>query len=204
MARLINNEYKSILANELKNPLVFVVDMVNGFVKEGALADPMIQSVVADQKALMDNLQCRNVFVCDSHPPKTREFLAYPSHCVIGTNEAEVMDELKDYVKRIVHKNSTNTFMAPEFQTLLKEEMGNYQDIVIIGCCTDLCIMQFALSLQSYLNEHNLCDYRVIVPVDCVETYHIDSIHDAYFWNDVSLKNMAANGITVVSKIEEV
>ena len=76
--------------------------MVNGFVKEGALADPAIMSIAEGQKKLMDQLECRNVFVCDTHPPKTREFLSYPQHCMIGTKEAEVIDELKDHIKRII------------------------------------------------------------------------------------------------------
>ncbi len=201
MARLKNNQYKPMKVDELKDPVVFVVDMVNGFVKEGALADPEIMSIVEDQKRLMDQLECCNVFVCDTHPPKTREFLSYPQHCMIGTKESEVIDELKDHIKRIVHKNSTNTFVAPEFQEFLQDECSRYKDLIIVGCCTDLCILQFALSLQSYLNEHNLCEQRVIVPANLVETYHIEDVHDAYFWNDVSLKNMATNGILVVSEI---
>ena len=201
MARLKNNLYKPMNVDELKDPVVFVVDMVNGFVKEGALADPAIMSIAEGQKKLMDQLECRNVFVCDTHPPKTREFLSYPQHCMIGTKEAEVIDELKDHIKRIIHKNSTNTFVAPEFQEFLQDECSRYKDLIIVGCCTDLCILQFALSLQSYLNEHNRCEQRVIVPANLVETYHVEDIHDAYFWNDVSLKNMAANGILVVSEI---
>ena len=74
MARLKNNLYKPMNVDELKDPVVFVVDMVNGFVKEGALADPEIMSIAEGQKELMDQLECRNVFVCDTHPPKTREF----------------------------------------------------------------------------------------------------------------------------------
>lgn len=201
MARLKNNLYKPMNVDELKDPVVFVVDMVNGFVKEGALADPEIMSIAEGQKKLMDQLECRNVFVCDTHPPKTREFLSYPQHCMIGTKEAEVIDELKDHIKRIIHKNSTNTFVAPEFQEFLQDECSRYIDLIIVGCCTDLCILQFALSLQSYLNEHNHCEQRVIVPANLVETYHVEDIHDAYFWNDVSLKNMATNGILVVSEI---
>lgn len=203
MARLEKNQYETIQANELKNPVVFVVDMINGFVKEGALADPKIMDIVENQKALMDCLGCRNVFVCDSHPPKTREFQSYPPHCVIGTKEAEIISELNPYIKEIIRKNSTNTFMAPGFETFVAEKLHFYNDIIIVGCCTDLCILQFALSLQGWLNEHNKVDQRIIVPVDCVETYHIDQVHDAYFWNDVALQNMAINGIKIVSRIEE-
>lgn len=203
MARLKNNDYKNISIDDIIDPVIFVVDMVNGFVKEGALADPAIATISTNQIQLMETLSCKNVFVCDTHPPKTREFDAYPPHCIVGTKEADVVEELTPYIKEMIHKNSTNTFMAPEFQVFLKEQLDRYQDIVIVGCCTDLCVLQFALSMQGYLNEHNKTEQRVIIPCDCVETYHIDRIHEADFWNEVSLKNMAANGITVVSKIEE-
>lgn len=202
MSRLKEIKYNKINTSELCDPIVFVVDMVVGFCEEGALADSQIVTVVPNQRRLMDTLMCRNVFVCDSHPPVTREFQAYPAHCVIGTREAEVIHELEPYIRKIIHKNSTNTFMAPEFQEFLASDLKNYKDIIIVGCCTDLCIMQFALSLQAYLNEHNLVEHRIIVPSDCVETYHIENVHDAYFWNDVALQNMAANGIQVVSEIE--
>ena len=39
MARLEKNEYASMQASQLKDPIIFVVDMVNGFVNEGALHD---------------------------------------------------------------------------------------------------------------------------------------------------------------------
>lgn len=202
MSRLKEVKYDKMKSNELCDPIVFVVDMVVGFCEEGALADSQIMSIVPNQIRMMETLMCRNMFVCDSHPPVTREFQAYPAHCVIGTREAEVIHELEPYIRKIIHKNSTNTFMAPEFQEFLDSDLKNYKDIIIVGCCTDLCIMQFALSMQAYLNEHNLVEHRIIVPCDCVETYHIDGIHDAYFWNDVALQNMAANGIQVVSEIE--
>ena len=203
MARNIEHNYPVLKADTLKDPVIFVVDMVNGFIFEGALHDEAIHDITPNIQSLMESLECRNVFVCDSHPPKTREFDAYPAHCVIGTSEAEVIDDLRPYIKWMIHKNSTNTFTAPEFQSFLEQEMNRYRDIIITGCCTDLCILQFALSLQAWLNEHNKTKMRIIVPADCVETYHIEGVHDAGYWNDVALENMRINGIDVVSKIME-
>lgn len=202
MARLHTNLYEPYEAASLVNPVVFVVDMVNGFCKEGALHDKAILDIVDAQKRLMDTLECRNVFVCDNHPPKTREFESFPAHCVIGTSEAEVIEELLPYVKRHIAKNSINTFHAEGFKEFLKEDMHRYNDIIIVGCCTDLCILQFVLTLQSYLNEHNMTDYKIIVPANGVETYHIEGVHDAYMWNHVALENMKAVGVTVVSEIK--
>lgn len=200
MARLKENNYKNLDLNEIKNPVIFVIDMVNGFIKEGALHDDVIAKCIVPQRKLIESLSCRTEFVCDNHPPKTREFESYPPHCVIGTQEAEVVDELQDLIQYVIPKNSTNGFMAPEFQTFLQEEMQRYKDIIVVGCCTDLCILQFALSLQGWLNEHNKVDNRIIIPVDCVETYHND-LHDAYCWNAFALENMKMNGITIVNSI---
>lgn len=56
----------------------FVIDMINGFVRRGALHDPAIAQAAQPIKDLIELLECRTVFVADSHPPKTREFLSYP------------------------------------------------------------------------------------------------------------------------------
>lgn len=202
MARLNKQIDTFISVNQIKKPVILVVDMVNGFVKEGALADTAIMDIVTNQKRLMDVLLCKNVFICDSHPPKTREFDSYPPHCVIGTKEGDVIEELNPYIQEIVHKNSTNAFVSLEFQEFLKN-IDFYRDIIIVGCCTDLCILQLGLCLQSWLNEHNMVEHRIIIPTDCVETYHIEDVHDAKTWNNMALENMKTNGITVVSSIVE-
>ena len=141
-------------------------------------------------------------FIADSHPPKTREFNSYPSHCVIGTKESEVIQELQPYVQELMRKNSTNAFTCPDFQIFLTERMDSYRDIVITGCCTDICILQFALCLNAWLNEHNKTDQRIIIPLSCVDTYHIEGVHDAVSCNEFSIRNMEANGICIVSSLE--
>lgn len=202
MARL-NQPYMSqqtLCMEDLHHPIVFVVDMINGFIKEGALHDKAILDIIQPMQQMLDKLQCRTIFVADSHPPMAKEFEAYPKHCVIGTSESEIVDELKTYVHEVIHKNSTNTFFAPDFQLFLKERFNDYQDIIICGCCTDICVMQFALSLQAYIHEHNL-NQRVIVCSDLVETYHIDQVHDACAYNQFALDIMKASGIVIVANI---
>lgn len=193
---------EKLQSESCQKPIVFVIDMINGFVKEGALADPRINSIVPNLIQLMEGMNCRNVFVCDSHPPHTREFDAFAPHCLIGTKEAEVIDELQPYIKRIMKKNSTNTFHCQDFLSFLEEEMDSYRDFIVTGCCTDLCVLQFVLTLQAWLNEHNKKEYRIIVPKNCVETYDIPNVHSAKEWNDISLKMMQMNGILVVDSID--
>ena len=193
MARLEKNNYKSIQKNELNDPVVFVVDMIKGFVNIGPLHDEVIGNVEKNIENLLTSLDCNNVFVCDSHPPKTREFNSFPTHCVIGSEEAEVVDSLKPFVKHVIKKNSTNTFMAPEFEEFLNSDLKYYRDIIVTGCCTDLCVLHFVLSLNTWLNEHNMNEYRIVVVENCTETYHIPEIHEATFWNDVAFRMMEMN-----------
>ena len=54
---------------------------------------------------LIERLACRTIFVADAHPPKTREFQSYPQHCVIGSGEDEVVDELTPYIHQLMRKN---------------------------------------------------------------------------------------------------
>lgn len=204
MARLpqeYNRQLSALTQNELHQPIVFVVDMINGFIKEGALHDPAILACAKPIQQLLTDLDCRRIFIADAHPPKTREFHSYPPHCLIGTAESEVIAELKPYIEELFHKNSTNTFTTDEFQAFLKSDIDTYRDIIITGCCSDICIMQFALCLNAWLNEHNKSEHRIVIPVDCVDTYHVDALHDALKNNQFALENMQANGITVVSSI---
>lgn len=145
MARLKNKNYKSIQKSELNNPVVFVVDMIKGFVNIGPLHDEAIGNVEKNIENLLTSLECNNVFVCDSHPPKTREFNSFPAHCVIGSEESEIVDSLKPFVKHVIKKNSTNTFMAPEFEEFLNSDLKYYRDIncdrlLYRSLCASFCI----------------------------------------------------------------
>ena len=102
MARLNQAENDILPLSALSHPICFVVDMVNGFVKEGALHDAAILDLCAPISALIEKLQCRTVFVADSHPPMTREFTAYPQHCVIGSGEDEVIEELVTLLQKLM------------------------------------------------------------------------------------------------------
>lgn len=183
--------------NDLNRPLVFVIDMINGFIKEGNLSDKSIMSIVKDIKRLLDGSD-HAVFVGDAHNLDAREFDAYPIHCIENTYEADVIKELKPYVKEMLCKNSTNTFVATGFQERLDDYLLKYDDFVLVGCCSDICIMQFALTLQTFFNESNMDRKRIIVPINMIETFHIDKVHDQKQMNQIACDLMLANGIHVV------
>lgn len=201
MARVKEQNYPVLNGSKLIDPVIFVVDMVNGFVKEGALADPAIAICSKPIETLIQKLKARVIFVNDNHEVDAAEFEKFPPHCIKGSDEASVVDELKPYVQEVLKKNCISAAAAPDFAKIL-ESLPETCDLIVTGCCTDLCVLQLALPLQSWINQTNRKGCRVIVPVNCVETYQIPLIHEAQYWNEAALANMAANGIEVVSAIE--
>ncbi|MEY8380426.1 cysteine hydrolase family protein [Ileibacterium valens] len=205
MARLTCDEYFVMDYSELINPAIIVVDMVNGFIKEGKLSDPYIARTVQPIINLIANtnhVRQDLLFVTDCHQEGCLEFETFPVHCLEGTSESQVIDELKDYVTdtNVFKKNSINTFTAPGFSDWLNAIKAP-ADLVVTGCCTDLCILQLVLSLQSWINQNEKRNMRVIVPVNCVDTYDAEfSSHKAKKMNKFALKNMEANGIKVISE----
>lgn len=182
------------------NKLLIVVDMVNGFVKEGNMADPYISHIIPSQKVLIERILKEKgmvAFIKDTHSLNCKEFDRYPIHCLENTVESELVDELKHYEKEalIYKKNSTSTIYAPNFLSDI-DKMKSLKEVIISGCCTDICVTNLAIPLQNYFDEKNR-RVDIIVPIDTVETYNSDS-HNREEYNDISLKLMEQAGIKLV------
>ncbi len=184
---------------------LFVVDMVVGFVYSGALSSPRVAAIVNNIDELNKKTKgYKKLFFLDNHEKDSQEFRYFPSHCIKGTNEAELISELKTEYSEgpetfYVEKNSTNGFYSKGFQEWLKKYEDEVDNFIITGCVTDICVLQFALSVKAYFNENNK-NKRVIVPMNTVETYDGGS-HDAYLMNLFALYNMHISGIEIVEKI---
>ena len=75
---------------------LFVVDMVVGFVYSGALSSSRVASIVNNIAELNKKTKgYKKMFFLDSHEEDSQEFRYFPSHCVKGTTEAELISELK-------------------------------------------------------------------------------------------------------------
>ena len=96
---------------------------------------------------------------------------------------------------KLIRKNSTSGFVTEEFQKYLKENEKNLEEIIITGCCTDICIINFAIPLKNYINEHNL-NISVVVPKNAVETYDAPN-HNREEYNEMSFKLMEQSGIKI-------
>ena len=178
-----------------------LVDMVNGFVNEGAMADKEIGHIIPKQyeymKKVEESLDSLNIIIKDRHKTGCREFTHYPVHCVEGTSESELVPELKEFEndnEYVFPKNSTSAIFAPGFIEAI-DSMNELEEIVIAGCCTDICIMNLAIPLQNYFDQINR-DVKIIIYKDMVETYDAPN-HNRDEYNEMAFKLIGQAGIEI-------
>ena len=177
-----------------KKVMLVVVDMVKGFCEKGALSSPRCKEIVPEILRLNEQLKgADRIFVRDSHTDGSSEFGYFPPHCV--GEESELIPELAALGGTQVLKNSTNAFVQ-----LVSARSGllDYDAVIITGVCTDICVMQLALSIRAYISEFN-GKGSVIVLTDAVETYDTPT-HNADLYNMMALKLMEQSGVLVFKK----
>lgn len=179
--------------------LLVVVDMINGFIKEGKMSDKDINHITSKIKSLVEKFLSEDeavAFIKDTHTKDSIEFKKYPEHCIGGTSECELISELAGYEKDslVYRKNSTSTMFASNFIRDI-ERMKSLKEVVITGCCTDICVMNLAIPLVNYFDEHDR-DVKVRVPQNAVETFDSET-HDRHEYNTVALRLMKNQGIGV-------
>ncbi len=182
------------------NRLLVIIDMVNGFVKEGTLADKQINNITPNIINLINEFVKNKddiISFQEGHNQNSKEFQSFPKHCVLGTKEAELIEELMPYSKnfKVIRKNSTSGFVTNEFLEYIGKNEDKLKEIVITGCCTDLCVMNFALPLKNYINEKDL-NIDVVIYKNAVETYDAPN-HNREEYNQIALRIIAQNGIKI-------
>lgn len=134
--------------------ILIVVDMQNDFVSGSLGTAEAIQIVPAVVDKVKRYLDAQNevVFTRDTHSPdylNTREGRKLPvKHCIEGTNGWEIIDELKPYAKTVFDKP---TFGSVNLTNYVVKE--GFDDIELIGLCTDICVVSNALLIKANLTE---------------------------------------------------
>ncbi|KAK8709967.1 hypothetical protein V6N13_145312 [Hibiscus sabdariffa] len=170
-----------LLSQDIKTGLV-LVDLVNGFCTVGAgnLApvqhDKQISCMVRESVRLA-RLFCEKkwpVFAfLDTHHPDIPE-PPYPPHCIAGTDEARLVPDLqwleneanatlrrKDCIDGFlgsVDKDGSNLFVDWVNKNQIKA-------ILVVGICTDICVLDFVCSALSARNR------RMLTPLEDVIVY---------------------------------
>lgn len=182
--------------------LVVVVDMINGFVYEGNMKDEYIAHIIPGIKELIkkyiDRLDAEIFFIRDSHSKDSTEFAKFPVHCLEGTSESELVDELRVFEDkgRTYKKNSTSAMFA---KGLLEDltKMKKLERVYVVGCCSDICVTNFAIPLVNYLDEHDM-KVDVVTISDLVETYDAP-FHPRDEYNEMANKLMKQAGVKLVT-----
>lgn len=189
----------------MKKELLVVVDMVNGFVNVGALHDPYINHITPGIKRLIEEFEKNGNFILafqDCHEIGDKEFENYPIHCLKGSYESELIPELKPFQSKIkcISKKTTNGFLEIEFQKFYQEHVDELERIVVVGCCTDICVTDFTTSLASYHKEKGK-EIPIVVPIDLVETFE-NPMHPRNMYNEIGLETMRKAGIQLITSYE--
>lgn len=184
----------------MKKEICVVVDMINGFINEGVLSDPSINQIVPETvKVVQSFLDNKNDVLSfqDTHTMSSLEFEFYPPHCLKDTSESELIPELKPFESQMikVEKDTTNGFFAPRFQTYLKEN-PDLESVTVVGCCTDICVLQFTQSLKTYTQTiGKKLDIKVVEKA--VDTFDTPN-HNKNSYHEKALNLMRNAGIQII------
>ncbi len=147
--------------------VVLVADMVRGFCEEGRnlFIGPTIYEVIPHIRELLQREQAAGshiIFICDTHDPDDKEFEMFPPHCIRGTDEPEVISELREFADEIIPKRRYSAF----FGTNLGERLAELKPdkVIITGVCTNICVLYTVAEARYH-------DYNVEVPAECVATF---------------------------------
>ena len=149
--------------------VLLVVDMLVGFLDQGKplyCGDDARKIIPFVRDKVDEFVQAGEpvMFVADSHAPDDAEFKIFPPHCVAGTDEAELIEELRPFrdkgtvVEKTRYSALYNTRL-PELLTELKPDV-----IEIVGVCTNICVLYTVEGLRSR-------GYRVVVHRDGVASF---------------------------------
>ena len=146
---------------------VLVTDMVVGFLEPGhnLYCGDDARRIIPAIRRLIEAERARGsaiIFVCDTHDPDDLEFQMFPVHCVRGTDETEVIDELRGYEGIRLEKRRYSAFFDTDLEAALAELAPD--KVIICGVCTDICVLHTAADARNR-------DYAVDVPSDCAASF---------------------------------
>lgn len=195
---------------------VLVVDLIKGFCVEGPLSSPTVGKLVKPTAEFLRRAHELGItaffFPCDAHPADSPEFSAFPPHCIEGTAESELVEEVRalefSHLFRRFDKGSVCSLTGTNLLEELKK--GGFTTLVCCGDCTDLCLYQMASGLRFYANHYKL-PWRVVVPQNLVATYDLSVLtaqtvgalpHPGGLMNDIFLYHLELNGVEVVADLK--
>lgn len=187
---------------------LYIIDMNNGFVNFGPMANPNYNNLVKEQIKMIEKFKREGeltTFILEGHDINALEFKNYPSHCVKGTEEALLIPELLEQQKSLIntktyYKNSINGMLNRNLQDDIKK-LKSLKEIVLEGVCADLCVMDFGRTYLRYLDEINK-EATMFVVKNTIDTFDAPG-HNREEWLDIAYKVLTQAGAIIVDDINE-
>lgn len=139
--------------------ILVVVDMQNDFIT-GALGTPEAQAIVPQVQTFirrwLEERRGELYFTRDTHHGDyldTQEGRSLPVvHCVEDTPGWEICDELAEYAADVPVFDKP-TFGSQDLAEYLQESGCEPEEIVLVGLCTDICVISNAMLLKAFFPE---------------------------------------------------
>jgi nicotinamidase-related amidase len=209
-----------------------VVDEVNGFATVGAgylappAENPQVTRMVAETDRLAREFSARRwpIFAfLDTHIPGKPE-PPYPPHCEAGTGQEDLVPQLEwlqsDPNATLVRKDCINGFVgaiAEDGTNRIVEWVNRHRldSILVVGICTDICVMDFVLTMLSARNHDLMPTLQdILVYEGGCSTYDLPrataeslglgaaAAHPQDVTHYMGLYFMASRGAQLVDKVE--
>ena len=137
------------------NKLLIIIDMQNDFI-DGALANPAAQAIVPKIVDFVKAWEGEIGVTLDTHHEnylETQEGKNLPvPHCIINTHG----HELNEQINAVIHDKVACKIMKPTFGYdgwQYYEFEKHFDEIVLVGTCTDICVISNALVLKATFPE---------------------------------------------------
>jgi nicotinamidase/pyrazinamidase len=148
--------------------VLMVIDTQEGFTRQGNLASETCTAAIPRIRAIVEeegSARTPVIFTKDSHREGDPEFQMFPSHCIVGTPEHELVEELREFepdAAAVVQKTRYSAFHETELDQVLEDL--NPDQVHVVGLCTDICVLHTTADLRNR-------DLAVVVHRDGVETF---------------------------------
>lgn len=135
--------------------VLIVIDMQKDFV-DGSLANQAAQEIVTPIAEYIRAFDGKVIATRDTHETEyltTAEGKRLPvEHCIKGTDGWKIMDE----IAAALQERNAVILDKPTFGYLGWGMLGEYDEAVLIGTCTDICVVSNALILKAMFPDLNV------------------------------------------------
>lgn len=150
---------ESGIINKNSDKILIVIDMQNDFIT-GSLGTKEAQQIVQPVKEKIKNFDGDILFTRDTHSDdylSTQEGKNLPvKHCIKNTSGWEIhpeLDALRTRSNAMVFDKITFGSQALVEKLCQINKSNKINEIVLVGLCTDICVISNALTIKAFLPE---------------------------------------------------